>query len=98
MNETKYETLNKEKINHNAARTKTSLSKFLREKKLTPHEICVVYEVIKGLKHRRSAEELNIKETALKWHLTKVYKKLGIKSKSELIVLCRDILNGEVIF
>jgi len=88
---TQIQTIKHETIKHHTSRLAPKLSSFLKEAELTPHEICVVYVVLNGRRHKQSAEVLGCTEKNVKFHLTKIYEKLNVKSKSEMIVLLRDV-------
>ena len=42
--------------------------------------------VCKGLSNREIADKLFVEEKTIKFHLTKVYKKLGLRGRAQLIV------------
>lgn len=54
--------------------------------KLSKREIEVVQEVVLGLTNSQAAKRLFVTEKTIKLHLTNVYKKMGVKSRSQLIV------------
>ena len=56
------------------------------KEKLTVREVEVVIYVCKGMSSREISEELFVVEKSVKFHLTRIYKKLGLKSRAELIV------------
>lgn len=58
---------------------------------LTPRQLDIANELKKGFSNREIAEALFITDDAVKFHLTRIYRKLGVKSRAEAIVL---ILNG----
>ena len=53
---------------------------------LTETEIKIVKLVINGMTNREAADELYISEKTVKFHLYKIYKKLVVKNRSELIL------------
>lgn len=63
---------------------------FLRSKGISTREIEIIEKVAEGIPHRDVADKLFIHEKTVKFHLTKIYRKLGINSKSQLIVLHRE--------
>ena len=54
---------------------------------LTPQEDAVTQLVAKGLSNREVAAELFLSTKTVQYHLTRVYAKLGIRSRSELAAL-----------
>lgn len=59
-------------------------------KVLTIREIDVLRMTASGLRNRQIAEQLNISEGTVKTHLHSIYEKLNIRSRTELILYCRD--------
>jgi DNA-binding CsgD family transcriptional regulator len=53
---------------------------------LTPSEMRVVALVRRALRNREIARELGISEATVGVHLRHVYKKLGVRSRTELAV------------
>jgi DNA-binding CsgD family transcriptional regulator len=51
---------------------------------LTEAECRVVDLVARGWKNREIAEELRLRPKTVEWTLTKVYRKLGVRSRTEL--------------
>jgi DNA-binding CsgD family transcriptional regulator len=56
---------------------------------LTPQEESVSSLVSQGLSNREVAAELYISPKTVQFHLTRVYAKLGVRSRSELAALRR---------
>lgn len=56
---------------------------------LTPQEDAVTTLVAKGLSNREVAAELYVSPKTVQYHLTRIYAKLGIRSRSELAALRR---------
>ena len=54
--------------------------------KLSARQQEVIALVCDGLSNREIAEELNVTEGAVKIHLHAIYEKLGIQSRTELII------------
>lgn len=52
---------------------------------LTTKETEVVQFLNKGLSNREIALQMNVTEKTVKFHLTNVYRKLGVKSRTQLI-------------
>lgn len=55
--------------------------------KLSSRESQVVDLVCMGHSNKKVAQELNIREKTVKFHLTNIYKKLNVKSRVQLLVL-----------
>lgn len=53
---------------------------------LSGAEMAVVENVVIGLSNKEAAENLFVTEKTIKFHLTKIYKKLNVKSRAQLIV------------
>lgn len=53
---------------------------------LTQREQEIVCRVAEGLKNREIAEALNVNEHTVKYHLFRIFERLGISSRAELIV------------
>jgi len=53
---------------------------------LSPREQEVLEAVVKGLSNKEIAEQLFITETTVKLHISNVYRKLGVKSRSQAIL------------
>ena len=54
---------------------------------LTPQEEAVTQLVARGLSNREVAAELFVAEKTVQYHLTRVYAKLGVRSRTELAAL-----------
>lgn len=68
------------------------LSALLLEKKLTPRETDVLNLLVKGKTNLEIATDLILKERTIKWHITSIYIKMGVKSRSQLIVACLPLI------
>jgi DNA-binding CsgD family transcriptional regulator len=53
----------------------------------TAGEARVVVALLKGYTNKKIAAELFLCEKTVKFHLTNVYKKLGVKNRTELVVM-----------
>ena len=60
----------------------------LTKKGLSNREAEVAELVIKGLSNKEVANQLFVTEKTVKFHLTNIYKKMSLKSRSQLIVWC----------
>lgn len=56
------------------------------ENSLSPREQEVLGTVVKGLSNKEIAEYLFISETTVKLHISNVYRKLGVKSRSQAVM------------
>lgn len=54
--------------------------------KLSKSELKVVSEIIRGLTNKEVGNNLFVSEKTIKFHLTNIYKKMGVQSRSQLIV------------
>lgn len=64
------------------------LREFLLQKGLSNREVEVAELVSKGMANKEVADRLFVTEKTVKFHLTNIYKKMAIKSRSQLIVWC----------
>lgn len=55
---------------------------------LTKSEVKVARLVAKGLANKLVADRLFVSEKTVKFHLTNIYKKMKVKSRSQFIVWC----------
>jgi DNA-binding CsgD family transcriptional regulator len=60
----------------------------LTQKGLSNREAEVAELVTKGLSNKEVASQLFVTEKTVKFHLTNIYKKMNVKSRSQLIVWC----------
>ena len=60
----------------------------LSQKGLSNRESEVAELVSKGLSNKEVASQLFVTEKTVKFHLTNIYKKMGVKSRAQLIVWC----------
>ena len=52
-------------------------------------EVCTL--LMKGYRNRRIAEELFISVSTVKSHVYSIFRKAGVRSRAELLFLCRDL-------
>ena len=64
------------------------LKDVLTQKGLSNREAEVAELVTKGLSNKEVANQLFVTEKTVKFHLTNIYKKMSVKSRSQLIVWC----------
>ena len=57
----------------------------MNEPTLTPREQAVIREVVRGARNREIAERLAISEATVKEHLTHIFGKLGVASRTQAI-------------
>lgn len=70
----------------------------LSQKGLSNRESEVAELVSKGLSNKEVASQLFVTEKTVKFHLTNIYKKMGVKSRAQLIVWCLphlEFVNGD---
>lgn len=68
---------------------------FLQGKGLSEKEIEVAVLVAHGLSNNEIASELSVTEKTIKFHLTNIFKKMGEKGRSKLIVaVFTQVLEG----
>lgn len=65
----------------------------LKQMGLSDREAAVACEVSKGQSNKEVASNLFVSEKTIKFHLTSVYKKMNLKSRSQLIVWSTAHLN-----
>ena len=59
---------------------------------LTNREREIVSMVVQGKSNKETGDQLYISEKTIKFHLTSIYRKLGVTSRAQLIVLVlRDL-------
>ena len=54
---------------------------------LTDRELQVLVLLAEGLTNQQSALKLSISQSTLKYHMTNIYRKLGVQTRSEALVL-----------
>src|SRR5437016_13070956 len=64
------------------------LKDILTQRGLSHREAEVAELVSKGLSNKEVANQLFVTEKTVKFHLTNIYKKMNVKSRSQLIVWC----------
>lgn len=63
----------------------------VRVEQLTPREHDLFLLLMEGFTLKESAKQLLIKYSTANTHMTSIYKKLGVKSRAELIINYREI-------
>lgn len=66
----------------------TKLETFLLKSGLSRRETAVAGQVCLGLTNKDVGRQLFVCEKTVKYHLTIIYKKLGVKSRTQMLVLC----------
>jgi len=69
----------------------TQNNRQVRVAQLTPREHDLYLLLLEGFTLKESAKQLSIKYSTANTHMTGVYKKLGVKSRAELIINYRDV-------
>ena len=72
----------------------TQSGRQVRVARLTPREHELYLLLLEGFTLRESAEQLGIKYSTANTHMTGIYRKLGVRSRAELIINYRDV-DGE---
>lgn len=54
---------------------------------LTPRELLILNEVVKGLANKQIADVLNISENTVKWHLKNILAKLCVADRAEAVAV-----------
>ena len=72
----------------------TQSGRQVRVAQLTPREHELYLLLLEGFTLRESAEQLGIKYSTANTHMTGIYRKLGVRSRAELIINYRDV-DGE---
>lgn len=54
---------------------------------LTPRELLILNEVVKGLANKQIADVLNISENTVKWHLKNILGKLAVADRAEAVAV-----------
>ena len=74
--------------NYNKAQNAETLSKDLVEQKfncsVSDQELKIIYALIQGKSYKSVAEEVFVTQNTIKYHVKNIYKKFGIKGRSEL--------------
>lgn len=63
----------------------------VRVAQLTPREHDLYLLLLQGFTLKESAQQLSVKYSTANTHMTSIYKKLGVKSRAELIINYRDV-------
>jgi DNA-binding CsgD family transcriptional regulator len=72
--------------------TEDSLSAFFNEKRLSKREQQVARLLLRGLTLRQISAELNLSYPTVNTHQTAIYRKLGINSRAELLLLIHPLV------
>lgn len=72
-----------------------SVEVFFQRVNLSPAEKRVCRELIKGISFDEAARILFLSHKTVKFHATKIYSKIGVKSKSELVAKFLGIIQTE---
>lgn len=68
----------------------------LKGRSLAPREIEATCLAARGLRNAAIAAEMGISTQTIKGYFTVVFKKLGVKSRSELIIWCVRVTYGQL--
>jgi len=72
-----------------------SVSIKLTEQGLSRREIEVVNQVVKGQTNKKCAHALFVTEKTIKFHLTNVFRKMGLKNRQALILNIYKLQNPD---
>jgi len=70
-----------------------NLASHLASYGVTVREAEIILEVSKGFTNKEVASKLFVTEKTIKFHLTNIFKKLSVKSRSQLIVAVNPLIN-----
>lgn len=59
---------------------------------LTPREEDILLRIVGGLSNKEIAQELFIQVTTVKWYITQIYRKLGVRSRKQAITRAQKLL------
>jgi len=63
----------------------------LPDEALTPREEEILHCIVKGLSNKEIAQELFIEVTTVKWYITQIYRKLGVRSRKQAIARAQEV-------
>ena len=58
---------------------------------LTPQQFRVVSMLFEGLLNKQIAYELNVKEATVKAHMTEIFRKLGVRSRTQAVLALKSL-------
>jgi DNA-binding NarL/FixJ family response regulator len=61
---------------------------------LSERERAILHQLMRGTANRQIARDLDITEAAVKVHLTRLFRKLGVENRSQAITWARDNFKG----
>lgn len=61
------------------------------EETLTPREQQILLQIMDGKTNKQIARDLYIEVPTVKWHITQLYRKLGVRSRVQAIVRAREL-------
>lgn len=64
--------------------------KLMKKNGLTYRECEILFNVAEGAGNREVGDALGVKETTVKFHLGRIFKKLGISRRSQIVLLVHD--------
>lgn len=67
-----------------------------RVSQLTPREYDLYLLLLEGFTLQESAKQLSVKYSTANTHMTGLYKKLGVRSRAELIIKYRNIIKKDI--
>jgi DNA-binding CsgD family transcriptional regulator len=76
---------------------KNTLQEIFMEQGFNQREAEVIEWVTKGLDNKEIGEKLFIVPNGVKWHLTKIYKRLSIRDRTQLVIWCIPFIAQELV-
>lgn len=65
---------------------------------ISPGEFKVLLQCIQGLSSKQAGESLCVTEGTIKFHRSKMLKKLGFKSMNQLLILTANLIIKEIVW
>ena len=67
------------------------VEKMVAAKKLTKREVDVFFLVGSGITNREAAEKIDVQPGTIKFHLTNIFDKLEVRSRSSVILMAHGL-------
>ncbi|MDX1438178.1 MAG: protein kinase, partial [Anaerolineales bacterium] len=64
---------------------------FRQEETLTPRENEILLQIVAGRTNKQIARELFVEVPTVKWHITQLYRKLGVRSRMQAVARARQL-------
>ncbi|MFT5261097.1 MAG: DNA-binding NarL/FixJ family response regulator, partial [Gammaproteobacteria bacterium] len=69
----------------------TELDNIAKVSSLTPAQLRVFYFLCEGQMNKQIAYEMSITEATVKAHITSIYKKLGVRTRTQAVLLASSL-------